>query len=447
MTTTRHIPAQATTGWGDSGQSSRSHKRVRIRDAAPPVAAVLVITLALIASGAVHPVVTLVVSAVLVAIAMASVALAGPGRATREILIGAAAIAVTAISGLAGPLHNAAPVLAAIFAAGCAWTIGYLAAPRRHALDLVWTTLIWSAIIYCVWIFITYVSTVQGPTSGIAYAFETAANGAVVFGMLAVIAMGRVLHILKQIDAERLGPAQMIERLLRDGVGALLLLFAALACLILTGSRSGMMFAGAVLLAYAWWDLLSITRRVHRGITLLILVFGIPLLATALAVWGVAQGWTLDDAVSAGIGSSEIPSRLQRLDAYAAAWLESPLTGHGLGSATIEGARYHTLYNAKAMLAPGGAQNLGVSWLVEIGVIGLGILLFVLGAIHLRIVSALTSRRAPRSFARMAIAASILLLLHGVTHSSLNIPAVGWLYAFLLGCACGLATRQRENSR
>jgi O-antigen ligase len=445
MASSKHIPAQAAMGWGDSSRSART--RVRLRDVLPPIAAVLAITLAMIASGAVQPVVTLATSAILVMIAMASIISAGPTSVTRGMVIGASVVAFAAITGLAGPLYNSAPALAAVFAAGCAWTIGYLAAPRRGALDLVWTVLIWASVAYCAWMFVAYVSTVQsGNASSLALAFETPANGAVVFGLLAVIAMGRLLHILKQIDAENLGRTQMIERLLRDGVGPLLFLFAAFGFLILTGSRAGMMFAGAVLVVYAWWDTLSITTRVHHGVRIRVIVIASPILATGVATWGVMQGWAIDDTIAAGIGMPETPARLQRLEAYTAAWLESPLTGHGLGSTTIEGARFQTLHNAKAMLAPGGAQNLPVSWLVETGVIGLALLLSVIGAIHLRIVSALRSRRAPRSFPRMAIAATTLLLLHGVTGSSLNIPAVGWMYALLLGCARGLATRQQEKS-
>lgn len=444
MARSKHIPVQAIMGWRSR---SSSRPNIRLRDVSPPIAAVLAITLALVASGAVQPVATLAVSAALVVIAMMPIVVAGPGSVTRGMLIGAVIVALSAITGLAGPLYNSAPILAAIFAAGCAWTIGYLAAPRRGALDMIWTALIWASVAYCAWMFVAFVSTVQGGgVSSLALAFETPANGAVVFGLLSVIAMGRLLHILKQIDAENLGRAQMIERLLRDGVGPLLLLFAALGCLILTGSRAGMMFTGAVLAAYAWWDTLSITTRMHHGIRMRVVVIVAPMLAIGLAVWGVMEGWASDDTVAAGIGAPETLARLQRMDAYSAAWLESPLTGHGLGSVTTEGARFQTLHNAKAMLAPGGAQNFPLSWLVETGVIGLALLLSVIGAIHLRIVSALTSRRAPRSFPRLAIAATTLLVLHGVTGSSLNIPAVGWLYALLLGCACGLATRQQQKS-
>ena len=98
------------------------------------------------------------------------------------------------------------------------------------------------------------------------------------------------------------------------------------------------------------------------------------------------------------------------------------------------------------MLVPGGANNLGLSWLVETGVVGLALLLATLAAMHLRIGALFVKKRSPRTFPRMLFAASALLLLHGITDSSLNIPAVAWLYALLLGCGCGLAAGQAKKS-
>jgi hypothetical protein len=65
---------------------------------------------------------------------------------------------------------------------------------------------------------------------------------------------------------------------------------------------------------------------------------------------------------------------------------------------------------------------------------------------HGRIIAALRSHRTPRTFLRLAAIASLLMLLHGVTDSSLDLPSAVWLYAFLLGAACGVATGSRPAS-
>lgn len=440
------IPEQAAMGWDKRRRASYDHPRTRMRDVLPPIAAALALALANLAFGAVQPIAALTLSAGITTIAIAMLAFAGPRRMTPGIFIGAAVIAIAAVSGLAGPLSRASAPLAVLFAAGAMWTIGYLAAGRRTALSAGWSTLVWSSAAYCAWMFIGSTSAGAGNRL-IADAFETPANAAVVFGLLAMVGLGRVLHVLKQVDADALLGLRMVERLLRDALGGLLLLFLALACLLLTRSLPGILMALGVLLGHGWWDTLAIMTRPHRGRLARIAVIAAPILACALAIWGVAEGWLHDETVAPGIGLTDALPNLQRFDAYSSLWLDSPLTGHGLGSLNVVGATAQTLDNAKATLAPGGAHNLFLSWLVETGLVGLALLLLALAAAHLRIMTTMTSRRAPRTFTRMAFAASGLLLLHGVTDSSLNLPSVTWLYALLLGIACGLARDQEIKDR
>jgi O-antigen ligase len=134
---------------------------------------------------------------------------------------------------------------------------------------------------------------------------------------------------------------------------------------------------------------------------------------------------------------------LQRIEAYMSAWAESPAFGHGLGSIGDAGSQTTTLFNAKAMLAPGQAHNVAITWLVETGILGLALLVLIVGAMYTRIFSALRNRNTPRTFLRLAVGAGVLLLIHGLTDSSLDLPSATWLYAFLLGAACGVATGRR----
>jgi O-antigen ligase len=138
---------------------------------------------------------------------------------------------------------------------------------------------------------------------------------------------------------------------------------------------------------------------------------------------------------------------IQRIQAYMGAWMESPVFGHGLGSIGLEGDKVMTLVNAKAMRVPGDAHNVFVTWLVEAGIVGLALLVLALGAMYTRIFAALRSRQTPRTFLRLAVMAGVLMLLHGVTDSSLDLPSAVWLYALLLGAACGVATGRRIEPR
>lgn len=441
-----NIPAQASTGWGGAKSRPHSRARTRLRDVIPPLAAVGGLLLANLAYGAVQPVAALPLSGLFVVIAVAALLGAGPRHVTIGMMAGAAVIAIMGVTGLVGPIDRAAPHLAIMFAAGALWITGYIAARHRSSLDLAWNTLIWSSIAYCSWMFALEVAGTPSGENAIADAFETPANAALLFGLFAVLGMSRVLHVIKQMDAEALPRSRMIDQLLRTGLGGLLLIITSLTCLAMIGSRPGMIFTIAVMVAHMWWDTLSITKREHRGVSARLGAILAPFLAIGLIAWGVMDGWLHDETVAAGVGGSDQLTNVQRIQAYMSAWMENPVFGSGLGSAEIVRDRVTTLANAKAMLAPGQTHNVFVTWLVETGLAGLSILVVALTAMHGRIIAALRSHRTPRTFLRLAVIASLLMLLHGVTDSSLDLPSAVWLYAFLLGAACGVATGSRPAS-
>ncbi|MFT3724247.1 MAG: hypothetical protein QM773_11720 [Hyphomonadaceae bacterium] len=441
------IPVQAAMGWGGSRSETQREPRTRLRDILPPIAAMVVLAVAHLAYGSVQPVAALPLAGVFVAITIVALLGAGPHHVTAGMMAGAVAIAAMGITGLAGPLDRAAPQLAILFAAGGLWIIGYIASRHRRALDTAWSAMIWSSIAYCGLMFAFHVSGAPTGDNAIVGAFETPANASLLFGLFSIVAMGRILHIVKQMDAQALPHSQMIDQLLRHGLGGLLLLVVSLTCLTMIGSRPGIILTAAVLVGHVWWDMLSISTRQHRGILMRLAAILAPFLALGLAAWGVADAWINDETIAPGVGASDQLPNIQRIQAYMAAWMENPAFGHGLGSAASIGDKSTTLFNAKAMLAPGEAHNVFVTWLVEVGIVGLALLVFALVAMHTRIFAALKSRRTPRTFLRLAVIATTLMLLHGVTDSSLDLPSAVWLYAFLLGAACGVATGRRPEPR
>ncbi len=437
--------ASAFGGWKDATETSRS--QTRRRDFIPPLAAIVVLTVAHLLSGATHPIATLALSACLVCCALASLALAGPRHVTAGMMAGMALIWTFALAGFARQPDKAAPELASLFAAGAMWSIGYVCARSRGALDIAWTALILTSFGYSILVFSSQASAVLSSTGQvtIADAFRSPAEAALMFGLLAVIGWSRILHVLKQMDAKALARSAMIDHLLRHGLGGILLMAFSLTCLTAAGSVVGVIFVAATMIGHAWWDLRSILERDHRGILMRILARLAPLVALGLAGWGIYLAWFHDESVAAGIGLSETPPHVQRFLAYFDAWRERPLQGHGFGSIESVGDSVTTLWNAKAMLVPGGAQNVFLHWLAEAGAIGAGAIVLVLGAIHFRIFTALASKGMPRTFLRLAVATGFLLLLHGVSDSSLDIPSIAWLYALLLGAACGVATSRRSE--
>jgi len=239
--------AGAAVGWGRPRSSQRSH--TRRHDYLPPVAAVLLLMLAHLLFGASQPIAMLAFSGLLIPTAIASVLLAGPRHVTTGMVGGVALVWTFALTGAAGELNRAAPYLAALLGAGAMWTIGYVCARRRGALDIAWSALIWSSIVYCaVMFFGEMAGRLSNTIAGFAASFATPADASLLFGLLAIVGCSRVLHVVKQMDAEALARSAMIERLLRDGLGGILLAGFALTCLLLAGSRVGVALTSAVVL-------------------------------------------------------------------------------------------------------------------------------------------------------------------------------------------------------
>jgi hypothetical protein len=439
--------SEAAVGWGARRRRTRSH--TRLRDFAPPLVAVALLTLSLALYGAGERMSALAMSIALIAAAAVYVFLAGARHVTLGMAVVGGLVWVFALTGWAGPLDRAAPDLATLFAAGAVWTVGYVCARKRGALDIMWAGLVWACFAYCAWMFFNFIANSMSDAGGgsITDVFDSQASASLVFGFLALIGSTRVLHVVKQMDAEALARAEMIGRLLSDALGGLLLMGFALTCLVLTGSQVGVILTSAIILFHAWWDTRAISSRDHRGIVIKIASRIAPFAALGVAVWGVAHGWLNDESIAPGVGLTTDFPRAQRVQAYFDGFLQAPVFGHGLGSIDAVGAQQATLINAKPMLAPGGAQNFAVHWLAEAGVAGFGIVIAVLAAIHLRIISAMSHRGAVRTFLRMAIALSLLLLLHGITDNSLDLPAVTWIYALLLGAACGVATMRSSERK
>jgi hypothetical protein len=433
-------------GW--SAPRSRSHSHTtRVRDFLPPLVAVFFVLASLALFGAGEPMAALTLSGFLIATAIVTAFLAGPRHVTLGMGVVGGLIWNFAATGWAGPLDRAAPDLAVLMAAGAVWAVGYICARRRGALDIAWAGLVWGAFVYCAWMFFSHIaaSMANQGSDSMRDAFASPTDASLLFGFLALIGSTRVLHVVKQMDAEALARAEMIGRLLSDAVGGLLLTGFAVTCLVLAGSQAGALLASAVILLHAWWDTRAISTRDHRGLVIKIASRFAPFMAIGLAVWGVALGWLHDETVAPGVGFGPDLPRVQRFGAYIGAFLQQPVFGHGLGSANVVGAEATTLQNAKAMLAPGDAQNVLAHWLVEAGIAGFMAMIAVLGAMHLKIVTAMGHRGAVRTFLRIAVAASLLLVLHGATDSSLDLPGVTWLYALLLGAACGVATTRSSR--
>lgn len=432
---------------GDSAAAlSGSGRRTRRRDYVLPLGAIATLFLGLALFGAEQKMAALVVSAMMCVSAIGALAIAGPRAAPWQ--AGAVLLLIWAYgaSTLAGGLIEAIPQLVVLSAAVAAWTVGHLSGRTRASIDAAWAGLVWTGLAYCMWAFVGHVAQVMNSADAVSIAagFSSPVAAALVFGALVLLGCARVTHVIKRIDAEGLARSEVLDRLLRDGLGGLLLAGFAATCLFLSGSTVGILLCGGVLVGHVWWDTRSILTRDHRSLWLRIAEKAAPVLSLLMIAGGVTLGWTHDETVQgAAAGLGDAP-RLQRVFAYIDAWRQAPLLGHGLGSIEAVRDRSMTLANAIAMQAPGDAQNVAIRWLVETGAAGvlLGVVLLVAPAYV--VIRSVGSRRTPRTFARLTVALALFLLAHGATDSSLDLPALFLLLAFVTGLSTGIA---REPSR
>lgn len=259
------------------------------------------------------------------------------------------------------------------------------------------------------------------------------------FGFFALVGSARVMHVIKQMDARALSRSEMVDRLLRDGLGGMLLLGFALTCLAMTGSRVGIMFTGAVVVFHSWWDLRAILTRDHRSTWVQVLERLTPL-ATIIAVGlGFFLAFFRDESVVLDAAGAAHNTHAQRLQAYWDAFLDQPFLGHGLAQIETLTNQITTLHSYVSLGAYGDARNVLLNWLVETGVFGVAIAVAMLVAAHLSLARGFRQRGASRSLSRLAIMSGALLLFHGLANSSLALPSLIWAYALLLGCGCGIA--------
>ncbi len=421
--------------------SGSTSDRVRMRELAGLLGAIATLLFAILHAVGAQPAAVLLFSGCMVVAAIASIALAEPRALAISMAATPLALLIWALAGWFGPIVTAGPDVAVLLAASGGWSIGYVAARTRTTQRLLWSSLVWSLLLYCVWTFFTEISTALRGAGDQPFmaGLDSTADAAVLFGFFALVGSARVMHIIKDIDAAALSRAEMIDRLMRDGLGAILLVGFAFTCLSLTGSRVGVLLASSAIVFHAWWDLREILRRDHRSSWVRVLERLTPAVTLAGVALALFLAFFHAEAVAANTPGAAATLHIQRLETYWTAVQQAPLLGHGLDEIDAVGNRIANLHSYVALSAPGDARNVALNWLVETGYAGLAFAALLLLLAHVMIIRLLIQPMAPRSLPRLAVMSSGFLLLHGIADSSLSIPSLTWTYALILGCACGVA--------
>lgn len=236
--------------------------------------------------------------------------------------------------------------------------------------------------------------------------FNSPNSGATVFGVLAVLCAA-ALH-----SAELSARRSWIAALSQAPMATAALILCSV-CLLLTASRAGIVCTLAALI------LLAALMRNGRPMVVLALV-----------------------ALVAILGGNFVLDRLQQLDGdgrrtmtavHWGAFLDRPVTGHGLNTFHELNALYATPDTWPALRGIGSAHNIYVQILEESGVLGALLLVMMVAPPLLKALRRAVRKRSGAVWGAAALSAFALALAHGAVDFALQTPAIAALLAFYLG--------------
>ncbi len=209
--------------------------------------------------------------------------------------------------------------------------------------------------------------------------------------------------------------------------------------LLLTQSRAGIVAAGASCFVYS---LLRINwkqfqwRMMFVSVAPLVLLFGVLL---PFSGSGFLTRLGEDDFVD--------PGRLHLFEATANMIADRPILGHGFGSfeTTLPA------FRPEAMPPFPDYDKAHNGYLEVVAALGIpmgALFLSLFGWMAWRFARGLVERRQGRIYPRLGLALTVLVTLHSLVDFSLQIPAVGVSYAFLMGIcvAQSYPSRERKSS-
>lgn len=238
---------------------------------------------------------------------------------------------------------------------------------------------------------------------------------------------------------QRAGGALRLDRLKLDGSLSLAAAAIFAVTLALTASRGGIFATVVGLAVLLTWQVI-VQGRKARAIAIL------GGAAALLVVIGVAMRSAELTAARLEHLEGDVAVRKAIFDAHWQAFQASPWFGFGLGSFPLVNQLVETTENLNVLFDVRATHNLYLQWLEEAGVVGsLCMLAWLVGALWRLGPDAVKSGTAG-ALARATIAATVVVLLHGLSDFAVQVPALQALFAVGLGAMTATATPRRGRS-
>ncbi len=263
--------------------------------------------------------------------------------------------------------------------------------------------------------------------------FLSANTAGTFYGLGAIVALGALFRAMRLAD--RATGTGRIEGIARNAAGPAMILLVTGFVMFLTGSRAAISLAAAGLIALTIWEYHP--QLVKRGPA----VYGLAAGLTAVLL--VMQFVAVGDLYAARLESAgaDAASRLKQYAAYAEALGRAGAFGYGLGGFDFFNDRVITQDNALVLIYQHAAHNIALQWIIQAGFLGAAVMAGVMGAILWRLFTAARRRRRRASgLLRTSSVAAVFVLAHGMVDFGLEIPAMAWVFAWLLGLGAGAAS-------
>jgi O-antigen ligase len=339
--------------------------------------------------------------------------------------------AYVGVSPGASTIDKSATLLEIVKLVGLAtvFTVGLAAGANDERAKLTVYMIVTLGGLFALWAFFQHVtgSGPQGRTPRLMSSFQNPNASATLMGMLLVILAGVGARTFK---SQRRPSALQIAAL---GGAALILA----ACLLLTASRAG--FA-ATLLGLAAFGLLQIFigGAKPKKATLILLAAGAVMVVIVFALGDFLVTRAMD-------ASQDTDVRLRIFQPHWEAFLKSPLMGYGLGTfnsinmMVLNNANFPVLWDVRA------THNVYLQWLEQAGLIGAVPMFLSLATIMVMALRGAAGRKRMTALLYALIAASVVILAHGLTDFAIEVQSIAAFWAFLLGLQFSLA--QGSSSR
>lgn len=362
-----------------------------------------------------------------------------------------ASILLTAsvVSGLAGNWHVARTEILELATGIALFTVGAMCGQTPRLRRLLQTSLLAGSTAY--FVLVLLLASLSQKTAAdllwnndrLAGTFASPNTLAAFCSVAALLALSLVLDRIEYLRQRDAAATYILQDVFEKCFLSSLVLLSAMICLLLTGSRAGNFIFFALAMLMTLFSAISGGRKGRRfqASTLLVPLFVAAIILVAVAFSNIELKSRLDTLIP------DAESRKILYTALVDAWQQSWLTGHGLGSMGDVIDEGTTLSNAAILVPHDKAHNVVLQWLVQTGVIGTVMAGFIVGWMLLPSLRLYLGRRSNRSKAlpRAIVFVFAFFVLHGLVDYALEIPALMWILALLMGVGEGASRTGRTK--